>query len=133
MGNIFAYGGQVTLIGLSIVFAALIILIVCIYGLSFILRAFTGAGKAEKKAAAPAPKAEPAPAPVAAPAPVVEEAPVAEAAVEEEGEVVTDPQIIAVIAAAIAACDANTRFVVRSVKRSSGWKKSARNEAVSRF
>ena len=131
MGNIFAYGGQVTLIGLSIVFAALILLICCIYALSWILRTITGAGKTEKKAA-PAPKAEPAP--VAAPAPVVEEAPVAaEPAAVEEEELVTDPQIIAVIAAAIAACDANTRFVVRSVKRSSGWKKSARNEAVSRF
>ena len=132
MGNIFAYGGQVTLIGLSIVFAALILLICCIYALSWVLRTVTGAGKTEKKAA-PAPKAEPAP--VAAPAPVVEEAPVAAepAAVEEEGEIVTDPQIIAVIAAAISACDANTRFVVRSVKRSSGWKKTARTEAVSRF
>ncbi len=131
MGNIFAYGGQVTLIGLSIVFAALILLICCIYGLSFILRAITGAGKAEKKEAAPAPKAEPAAAP--APAPVVEEAPAVEEAAEDEGEYVTDPQIIAVIAAAISACDANTRFVVRSVKRSSGWKKTARTEAVSRF
>ena len=45
----------------------------------------------------------------------------------------TDPQIIAVIAAAISACDANTKLVIRSVKRSSGWKKAARNEAVSRF
>ena len=130
MGNIFAYGGQVTLIGISIVFFALVILICCIYGLSFILRLISGAGKTEKKAA-PAPKAEPAP--VAAPAPVVEEAPAVEEAAEEEGEIVTDPQIIAVIAAAISACDANTRFVVRSVKRSSGWKKTARTEAVSRF
>ena len=125
MGNIFAYGGQVTLIGISIVFFALVILICCIYGLSFVLRLVSGAGKAEKKAA-PAPKAEP--------APVVEEAPaIEEPAAEEEGEIVTDPQIIAVIAAAISACDANTRFVVRSVKRSSGWKKTARTEAVSRF
>ena len=56
MGNIFAYGGQVTLIGLFIVFLALIILIACIYLFSFLLRLFTGAGKDKKKEAAPAPE-----------------------------------------------------------------------------
>ena len=128
--SILAYGGQTTLIGLLIVFAALIILIFCISLLGKIMAIFTK--KPEEKKAAPAPA--PAPAPVAAP--VVEAAPAAEPAVEEaaeEGEVVTDPQIIAVIAAAIAACDANTKLVIRSVKRASGWKKAARDEAVSRF
>ena len=130
--NIFAYGGQVTLIGLTIVFAALILLIACISLLSKAIRLLTGEANNAKKEAAPAPA--PVAAPVAAPAPVVEQAPVvAEAAPAEEGEVVTDPQIIAVIAAAIAACDANTKLVIRSVRRSSGWKKAARNEAVSRF
>lgn len=125
--EILAYGGQVTAIGLLTVFVALIIIIVCIYIMSGIFRLFTG-NKSEKKPAAPAPAPAAAPAPAPAPAPVVEQAP----AVEAE-EVVTDPQIIAVIAAAIAASDANTRLVVRSVKRVSGWNRAARNESVSRF
>ena len=129
--QIMAYGGQVTAIGLLTVFVGLIIIIAFIYLMSAIIRLLSGEKK-EKKAEAPAPVAAPAPAPVAepAPAPVVEAAPVAEA-VEEE--IVTDPQVIAVIAAAIAACDANTRLVVRSVKRVSGWNRAARNESVSRF
>ena len=49
MGNIFLYGGQVTLIGLSIVFAALSLLIVCIYGLSWLLRTLLGTGEKTKK------------------------------------------------------------------------------------
>ena len=129
--DIFAYGGQVTLIGLSIVFIALIILIVCISLLSKVIRLFSR--KPAEKKAAPAPA--PAPAPVQA-APVVAEPVKEEPAAEPEAveeELVTDPQIIAVIAAAIAACDANSKLVIRSVKRASGWKKTARSEAVSRF
>ena len=127
--QILAYGGQVTAIGILTVFVALIIIIAFIYLLSAVIRTFSGEKK-EKKAETPAPVAAPAPAPVIepAPAPVVAEEP---EAVEEE--VVTDPQVIAVIAAAIAACDANTRLVVRSVKRVSGWNRAARNESVSRF
>ncbi|MBQ4089395.1 MAG: OadG family protein [Clostridia bacterium] len=132
MGNVFLYGGQVTLIGLAIVFCALVILIACIYGLSFVMRILFG-GEKKAKEEKPAPAPAPAPAPVAAPAPAVEAAPVVEEAAAEEGEIVTDPQIIAVIAAAIAACDANSKLVIRSVRRSSGWKKAARNETVCRF
>jgi Na+-transporting methylmalonyl-CoA/oxaloacetate decarboxylase gamma subunit len=126
--EILAYGGQVTAIGLLTVFVALIIIIACVYALSAIIRLFVGG--AEKKAE----KSAPAPAPAPAAAPVTETAPAAEAESEaEEEEYVADPQIIAVIAAAIAASDANTRLVVRSVKRVSGWNRAARNESVSRF
>lgn len=123
--SILAYGGQTTLIGLSIVFFALFILILAIYAMSWVMRAILGAGKDKaNKEAAPAP----------APAPVQETAPAAEeAAAAYEGEYVTDPQIIAVIAAAIAAYDSNRTLVVRSVRRSSGWKKASRDEAVCRF
>ena len=125
--KILAYGGQVTAIGLLTVFVGLIIIIACIYIMSLVFRAFSGK-KPEKKAETAAPA--PAPVPVAEPepAPAVIEEPTA-----EEEEYVTDPQIIAVIAAAIAASDANTRLVVRSVKRVSGWNRAARNESVSRF
>ena len=123
--SILAYGGQTTLIGLSIVFVALIILILAIYAMSWAMRTILGLGKNKaKKEAAPAP----APAPVQEAAPAAEEAPAA-----DEGEYVTDPQIIAVIAAAIAAYDSNRTLVVRSVRRSSGWKKASRDEAVCRF
>lgn len=120
--SILAYGGQTTLIGLSIVFFALIILIFIIYGMSWVMRTIFGVGKDKaKNEAAPAPVQEAAPAPV-------QEAPAA-----DEGEYVTDPQIIAVIAAAIAAYDSNRTLVVRSVRRSSGWRKASRDEAVCRF
>lgn len=117
--SILAYGGQVTAIGLLIVFTGLLLLILCITIMSKIFALFT------RK---PAPKAAPAPAPV--PAPVKVEEPETAAEPEEE---VTDPQLIAVIAAAIAAYDSSSNLVVRSVRRASGWKKAARDEAVCRF
>jgi len=72
---------------------------------------FTGAASAPK-AAAPAPKAAPAAAPKAAPAPAV-------AAAVEEAEEMDDTELVAVIAAAIAAAEGTTTdgFVVRSIKR----------------
>ena len=120
--SILAYGGQVTAIGLLIVFTGLFILIFCISVMSRIFRAVTGKNKQPKAAEAPAP----------APAPVQEATPVEEAPASEEEEI-TDPQLIAVIAAAIAAYDTNRTLVVRSVRRASGWKKTARDEAVCRF
>ena len=70
---------------------------------------------------------KPAPVVVApAPAPVVEEV------VEEEE--VFDEEIIAVIAAAIAAFDqTNAKLVVRSVRRKGAWGKASREEQVYRF
>ena len=114
------YGGIVALIGILIVFFVLALLIACIYALGAVMQKLTGEKKAPAKAAAPAP------APVAAPAPVVEE-PAAE-------EVVDDAELIAVIAAAIAAFDNSGKtLVVRKVRRVSAWNKSSRQEQVTRF
>ena len=120
--EILAYGGQVTAIGLLTVFMGLILIILCINAMSAVFKSFdkSKTAKTESKPEAPAP------APAAAPAPI-EEAPVV------EDEYVTDPQVIAVIAAAIAAYDSNRNLVVRSVRRVSGWKKAARDEVVCRF
>ena len=90
-----------TLMGVCVVFAML-------FFLSFLISQFKHISKLEegfKKKNAPA---APAPAPVAAPAPV------------EEEEVVDDGELIAVIAAAIAAAEGTTTdgFVVRSIKKS---------------
>lgn len=118
MNNILSalgYGGIVALVGIMIVFLGLAILICCIMLISWLLRRMT-----EKK------EVKPAPAPVA-PAPVVE-AP----AVEEEA--VDDTELIAVIAAAIAAFDnSGKNLVVRKVRRVSAWNKSSREEQVCRF
>ena len=112
------YGGIVALIGILIVFLGLIILIVCISVMGKIFQS------SQNKKAAKAAAAAPAPAPVAAPAP----APVAEP-VAEEAPVCDDAQLIAVIAAALAAFDnGNKRLVVRKVRRVSGWNEAARSE-----
>ena len=93
-----------TVMGLGIVFLVLLFL-------SFLISQFKHIAKLEekmtKKNAPEAPKAAPAPAaPVAAPAPVE--------------ETVDDGELIAVIAAAIAAAEGTTTdgFVVRSIKKS---------------
>ena len=126
MSNILSaigYGGTVAVIGMLIVFAVLALLIACIYALGAMMQKMTAEKKAAPKAAAPAP----APAPVAAPAPVVEEPAAAE-------EVVDDAELIAVIAAAIAAFDNSGKtLVVRKVRRVSAWNKSSRQEQVTRF
>ena len=90
-----------TLMGVCVVFCMLLFL-------SFLISQFKHISKLEegfKKKNAPA---APAPAPVAAPAPV------------EEEEVVDDGELIAVIAAAIAAAEGTSTdgFVVRSIKKS---------------
>ena len=114
------YGATVAVIGIAIVFAVLALLIVSIYALGAVMQKMT----AEKKA--PAQPAAPAPAPVAVPAPVAEE-PAAD-------EVVDDAELIAVIAAAIAAFDnSGKNLVVRKVRRVSAWNKSSREEQVCRF
>ena len=120
--NALSYGGITAVIGLFIVFLGLTILICAVLIMGKVMKAATARKEAAKAAAAPAPA--PAPAPVAAPA-VVEEEP------EEE---VTDPELIAVIAAAIAAFDSSNKpLVVRKVRRVSGWNRSARAEQVYRF
>lgn len=93
-------GLSTTLIGMLVVFVGLVILIVCIYGMTCLT------GRAQK-APAPQPEKE------ASFAPAAEEP-----AVEREEE--NDEQLIAVITAAIAAVwqGGESGFVVRRVKRS---------------
>lgn len=117
--NAISYGGTVAIIGMLIVFFALALLIVIISLLANTLNAAANSKKTE----APAPAAAPAP---VAPAPVAEEP-----AVEE---VVDDAELIAVIAAAIAAFDNSGKtLVVRKVRRVSAWNKSSRQEQITRF
>ena len=119
--NALSYGGIVAVIGLFIVFLGLTILICAVMIMGKVMKAATARKEAAKAAAAPAPA--PAPAPVAAPV-----------AVEEPEEEVPDPELIAVIAAAIAAFDSSNKpLVVRKVRRVSGWNRSARAEQVYRF
>ena len=116
--NVLAYGGIVAVIGMLIVFLGLTILIACVWLMGKCIQSAT-----RKKAEQPA---APAPAPVAAPA-------LAAAPVVEEN-VVDDPQLIAVIAAAIAAYDNSGKsLVVRKVRRVSGWNIAARHEQVYKF
>lgn len=101
MGTKMKEAGLNTLMGIGIVFMVLLFL-------SFLIAQFKHISKLEnsaKKNAAPAPA--PKPAAVAAPAPVVE-------------ETVDDGELIAVIAAAIAAAEGTSTdgFVVRSIKKS---------------
>ena len=119
------YGLQVAAIGLVVVFLGLAILIGFITVMAQIFKSID-AKKAEKARAEAAAKAA-AEAAKAAPAPVVEPEPVAE-------EVVDDAQLIAVIAAALAAyTDSDKPLVVRKVRRVSGWNRAARAEQVYRF
>ena len=108
-------GLSTTVIGMLVVFIGLVILILCIYGMTTI----TGR---RKKAAAP--KEAPAPAPL----PAQEEPETVE--VEED-----DGALIAVLSAAIAAMwqDENTGFVVRRIKRiqnSTARARAARDEQI---
>lgn len=114
------YGLQVAGIGLVVVFTGLIILIVCITIMAQIFKKINARKDEKVKAAAPAPV-------VPAPAPVTPAAPA-------EAEEVDDPELIAVIAAALAAFDnSGKQMVVRKVRRVSGWNRTARAEQVYRF
>lgn len=106
MGDAMARAGLNTLIGMGTVFVVLILI-------SFIISLFgyipkIQAAFSKKKTSTPAPKA--APAPAAAPAPVV----------EEVVDYSDDLELVAVIAAAIAAYEGETStdgFVVRSIRK----------------
>ena len=118
--NPVAYGLIVAVIGIAVVFIGLTILVFFVWLMGQLFRAIgrSKEEKAKKAAAAAAP---------AAPAPVAE--PVVEESVE-----VNDAELIAVIAAAIAAFDdSGKRLVVRKVRRVSGWKDAARSEQVYHF
>ena len=116
MGAILQYGLSVALVGIGTVFVGLIILIALIKLMEIVMASATG----NNKAAAPAP---------AAPAPVAEEP------VEETD----DDELIAVIAAAVAAAmeqsgeENTTGFVVRSIRRinnAPAWNRAGREEQV---
>lgn len=115
------YGLQVTAIGLAVVFFGLALLIFFIWIMARIFKAINGKreGKAEEAAARAEITAPAAAEPLPAAAPV---------------ETVQDAELIAAIAAAIAAFDnSGKRLVVRKVRRVAGWNKSAREEQVYRF
>lgn len=120
--NALSYGGIVAVIGMLTVFAGLIILIGFLVASGKIFQTIDK--KKAQKAAAPAVEA-----PVPAPVPVAE--PVAEV---QQSAVVDDPQLITVIAAAIAAYDNTGKtLVVRKVRRMAGWKDAARSEQIYHF
>ena len=118
--NPVAYGLIVAVIGIAVVFVMLTILIAFVWALGKLIQKLVNRAEAKKVAAAAA----------AAPAP----APVVEAPVVEEAPAVDDAELIAVIAAAIAAFDnSGKNLVVRKVRRVSGWKDAARSEQVYHF
>ena len=120
--NPVAYGLIVAVIGIAVVFVMLTILIAFVWALGKLMQKLVNRAEAKKAAAAAA--AAPAPAP----------APVVEAPVVEEAPVVDDAELIAVIAAAIAAFDnSGKNLVVRKVRRVSGWKDAARSEQIYHF
>ena len=123
--NALSYGGITAVIGMLIVFLGLTILICAVKIMGAVFAGVTAGKQAKAKAAAQAAEkaaAKAAPAPVAAPEPVVEE------------EVTDDSELIAVIAAAIAAFDNSGKsLVVRKVRRVTGWNRASRTEQVYRF
>ena len=117
------YGGITAVIGLFIVFLGLTILIGAVYLMGWAFKEVTARKEAKEKAAAETAVAvaEPAPAFAGEPEPAVE-------------EVTDDAELIAVIAAAIAAFDNSGKsLVVRKVRRVTGWNRAARAEQVYRF
>ena len=122
--NPVVYGLITAVIGIAVVFIMLTILIAFVWFMGKLISGMVNSreAKAAAKAAAAAKVAE-------APAP----APVVEAPVVEE-PVVDDAQLIAVIAAAIAAFDnSGKNLVVRKVRRVNGWNNAARREQVYKF
>ena len=114
VGSALGYGGIVMVIGMLIVFTGLTILIFCVSLMGKIFKSINQ----KKKAVTPEP------APVAAPAPAP--APAADP--------MEDKQLIAVIAAALAAYDkSGKQLVIKKVRRVSGWNSAARSEQVYRF
>ena len=130
IGSKIVYGLQVTAIGLVVVFLGLAILIGFITLMAQVFKAIDASKNEKAKALAAAQAAEAAAAAKAAAAQApkaVEPEPVVE-------EVTDDAELIAVIAAAIAAfTDSDKQLVVRRVRRVSGWNRAGRAEQVYRF
>ena len=120
------YGLQVTAIGLVVVFLGLTILICAVTIMGKFMEKATAKKEAKARAEAEAAAraaaaAAPAPVQAAEPEPVME-------------DVTDDSELIAVIAAAIAAFDNSGKsLVVRRVRRVTGWNRAARAEQVYRF
>lgn len=113
------FGLQVAAIGLAIVFAVLILLITLIWLITKLIQKVTERKVPEKVAPETSLWAEPT------------VMPEAELAVGAE---VNDAELIAVIAAALAAFDdSGKQLVIRKVRRVSGWNKSSRQEQVYHF
>ncbi len=113
------YGATATVIGLLIVFAGLTIIILSLKVMSLVFAAV------EKRKAAKA----------AAALPKVEAAPALETPAKNTVEA-DDGELIAVIAAAIAAFDfggSEKPVKIKSIRRVSGWKSAARTEQVYKF
>lgn len=128
LGNALTYGGMVTVIGLLVVFTGLALLIVILMLMAQFFKAF---GKSQQK------RAEAKQARREAKKPAEEKPAVAPAAPVETVEaedVVDDTELIAVIAAAIAAYEPDgKKLVVRRVRRVGGWNRAAREEQTVRF
>lgn len=128
LGNALTYGGMVTVIGLLVVFTGLALLIVILMLMAQFFKAFgkSQQKRAEAKQARREAKKPAEEKPAVAPAVPVE-------TVEAE-EVVDDTELIAVIAAAIAAYEPDgKKLVVRRVRRVGGWNRAAREEQTVRF
>jgi len=124
--NALSYGGITAVIGLFIVFLGLTILIVAVYIMGSVFKQINDKKEAKLKAEAEA-MARAASAPTPMPAPAIEPETVVD-------EVVEDTELIAVIAAAIAAFDHSGKsLVVRKVRRVSSWNRASRAEQVYRF
>ena len=119
------YGLQVAAIGLVVVFLGLAILIGFI---TLMAQVFKGIDRRKnEKAMAEKAAQEAAAAKAVQAAPAVQPEPAAE-------EVTDDSELIAVIAAAIAAfTDSDKQLVVRKVRRVTGWNRASRTEQVYRF
>ena len=121
------YGLQVAAIGLVVVFLGLAILIGFITLMAQVFKAFDARKNAKAEAERAASAARAADAAKAAP----QVAPAPEPVVED---VTDDGELIAVIAAAIAAfTDSDKQLVVRKVRRVTGWNRASRTEQVYRF
>ena len=133
--NILGYGGTVAFVGIAVVFVMLALLIIIVWFASKIF-ARLNADAEEKKQAAAAAAAKAAAEASAKAAAENAAAEAAEAAAEAAAmeEVTDSEELIAVIAAALAAYDNSGKtLVVRKVRRVSAWNKSSRAEQVCRF
>ena len=128
LGNALTYGGMVTVIGLLVVFTGLALLIVILMLMAQFFKAF---GKSQQKRAEAKQARREAKKPAEEKPAVAPTAPVETAEAEE---VVDDTELIAVIAAAIAAYEPDgKKLVVRRVRRVGGWNRAAREEQTVRF